>query len=156
MEKILIDLANTTLNYKGVKTSMFGTPISRNYSKNSIKSTMYRLNKQGFIEKKDNNWQVAHLGKKYLKRKEESLRQFNSSFNKKSIKNLILMFDIPEKQRAEREWFRWHLKKFNYVMIQKSVWVGPSPLPKDFMDYISKIGLKNNIKTFKLAKNYNF
>ena len=39
-------------------------------------------------------------------------------------------------------------------MIQKSVWVGPSPLPKEFMNYISKIGLKSTIKTFKLAKGY--
>ena len=65
------------------------------------------------------------------------------------------MFDILETRKAEREWFRWHLKKFNYVMIQKSVWVGPSPLPKEFMDYIEKIKLKSAIKTFKLAKAYN-
>ena len=29
-------------------------------------------------------------------------------------------------------------KKFHYVMIQKSVWRGPSPLPKEFLDYIKK------------------
>ena len=46
-------------------------------------------------------------------------------------------------------------KKFNYEMIQKSVWVGPSPLPKEFMDYVSKIKLKESIKTFKLTKSYN-
>jgi hypothetical protein len=39
-------------------------------------------------------------------------------------------------------------------MIQKSVWVGPSPLPKEFMDYVKEIGLKDNLKTFKLAKSY--
>ena len=52
------------------------------------------------------------------------------------------MFDISESKRAEREWLRWHLKKFNYLMIQKSVWVGPSPIPKEFLDYIKSIGLK--------------
>jgi hypothetical protein len=39
-------------------------------------------------------------------------------------------------------------------MIQKSVWVGPSPLPKDFLDYVKSIGLLNQLKTLKLAKPY--
>ena len=65
------------------------------------------------------------------------------------------MFDVPEPKKAEREWLRWHLKKFNYIMIQKSVWVGPSPLPKEFLDYIKEIDLKENLKTFKLTRGYN-
>ena len=66
------------------------------------------------------------------------------------------MFDVPETKKAEREWLRWHLKKFNYLMIQKSVWVGPSPLPKEFLDYLDTIKIKDCFKTFKLAKGYNF
>ncbi|MFH1455061.1 MAG: CRISPR-associated endonuclease Cas2 [bacterium] len=69
-------------------------------------------------------------------------------------KNMIVMYDIPSDKRKERDWFRRHLKKFNYIMIQKSVWVGPSPLPKDFIDYVKSIGLQNQLKTFKLAKSY--
>ena len=57
------------------------------------------------------------------------------------------MYDIPEVRKAEREWLRWHLKKFGYVLIQKSVWMGPSPLPKDFLDYIKEIKL--NVKSVK-------
>ncbi len=64
------------------------------------------------------------------------------------------MYDIPEDKKAEREWFRFHLKKFGYEMIQRSVWVGPSPLPKDFLDYLGEIKLKSHVKTFKLAKSY--
>ena len=140
MEKILIALTDTTVNYKGMRVNLLGIPVFKNYSKNSVKSTTYRLIKRGLIEKKSNEWQITHLGKKYLKRN--------------MPKNLIVMFDIPETQKAEREWFRWHLKKFNYKMIQKSVWVGPSPLPKEFMEYIEKIKLKDKVKTFRLAKGY--
>jgi DNA-binding transcriptional regulator PaaX len=64
------------------------------------------------------------------------------------------MYDIPHEKKKERDWFRRHLKKFNYIMIQKSVWVGPSPLPKDFLDYVKSIGLLSQLKTFKLAKPY--
>jgi len=79
---------------------------------------------------------------------------FFSPFSKTSPKNMIVMYDIPSDKKKERDWFRRQLKKFNYIMIQKSVWVGPSPLPKEFIDYVKKIGLKDNLKTFKLATNY--
>jgi hypothetical protein len=39
-------------------------------------------------------------------------------------------------------------------MIQKSVWVGPSPLPKDFLEYVKSIKLLGQLKAFKLAKPY--
>lgn len=64
------------------------------------------------------------------------------------------MYDIPHEKKKERDWFRRQLKKFHYAMIQKSVWVGPSPLPRDFLDYVKLIGLKKQLKTFKLAKPY--
>ena len=31
-------------------------------------------------------------------------------------------------------------------MIQRSVWVGPSPLPKDFVEYLREIGLKGTVR----------
>ena len=79
---------------------------------------------------------------------------FSSPFKEGSSKNLIVMYDIPHLQKKERDWFRRHLIKFGYIMIQKSVWVGPSPLPKDFLDYLKEIKIKDNFKTFKLAKSY--
>ena len=79
---------------------------------------------------------------------------FNSPFEVNSPKNLIVMYDIPHEKKKERDWFRRQLQKFDYVMIQKSVWVGPSPLPKEFLEYVKGIGLKGQLKSFKLAKSY--
>ena len=39
-------------------------------------------------------------------------------------------------------------------MIQRSVWVGPSPLPEEFLAYLKRIGLQKKFKTFKLVKSY--
>ena len=93
-----------------------------------------------------------------IKKTERQRKFYNTSFlspfKKDSPKTLLVMYDIPSDKKKERDWFRRHLKKFNYIMIQKSVWVGPSPLPKEFMDYVKEIGLKENLKTFKLAQNY--
>ena len=82
--------------YKGVRVNSFGFPI---------------LN----LNKKATNSKVTK-------------RIFHSTFlsdlGESSPKNLIVMYDIPHEKKKERDWFRRHLKKFNYIMIQKSVWVG--------------------------------
>lgn len=39
-------------------------------------------------------------------------------------------------------------------MIQRSVWVGPSPLSQDFLDYLGEIKLGDDFKKFKLSKGY--
>jgi CRISPR-associated endonuclease Cas2 len=64
------------------------------------------------------------------------------------------MFDVPEERKGEREWLRLQLKRFGFAMIQKSVWVGPSPLPKEFLAYLKEIKLLRHTKYFKLAKPY--
>ena len=92
--------------------------------------------------------------KKESKQKRQYLHSFVSCFSEGAPKNLILMYDIPHARKKERDWFRRQLKNFDFIMIQKSVWVGPSPLPKDFLDYLKRIGLQDKFKTFKLAKSY--
>ncbi|MFA5932171.1 MAG: hypothetical protein WC793_02230 [Candidatus Paceibacterota bacterium] len=83
------------------------------------------------------------------------LKSFVSDFHKNAPKNLLLIYDIPEGRKKERDWFRRQLKNFDFVMIQRSVWVGPAPLPADFLSYLKRIGLRKEFKTFKLAKSYN-
>lgn|SRR3989338_4392794 len=114
--------------YKGVKVNAFGLPIlTEAKKKNSSK-----------LRKRD----IYHIS-------------FQSPFKKNTPKNLIVMYDIPHNLKKERDWFRRHLIKFGYVMIQKSVWLGPSPLPQDFLEYLKEIRIGDNFKTFKLANSYN-
>ena len=114
--------------YKGVKVNSFGLPI--------------------LIDKKTNNT------KEHKRKRNFYNNTFYSPFKNNSPKNLIVMYDIPSDKKKERDWFRRHLVKFGYIMIQKSVWVGPSPLPKDFLSYLKEINIKDNLKTFKLEKSY--
>ena len=92
--------------------------------------------------------------KKITISKRQYLQSFVSNFKKDAPKNLLLMYDIPHARKKERDWFRRQLKNFNFVMIQKSVWVGPSPLPVEFHAYLKRICLQKEFKTFKLAKSY--
>ncbi len=154
LNEILVQLLKKTLTYKGVRVNILGIPQLKNTSPGVLRTTLYTLHKKGFIRKQADNWQITSLGKKYVIKKQESLKRFSSEFKDVSQKNLIVMFDIPESRKAEREWLRWHLKKFNYEMIQRSVWVGPSPLPKEFTEYLQKIKIQKHIKTLKLRNDY--
>lgn len=141
--------------YKGVNINILGLPVFDGKNKRTVKNAYYSLVKEGFISTEDKNLILTSKGKNYLKNKVLYENLFTSSYKENSPKDLLVMYDIPEDKKPEREWFRRHLIKFGYIMIQRSVWVGPSPLPKDFMDYVKKIGLKDNLKTFKLASGYN-
>jgi len=120
-----------TFYYKGVRVNAFGFPILGNSSRDSKKE-------------------------KYSRKKKLYNIAFLSPFKKGAPKNLIVMYDISHNLRKERDWLRRHLVKFDYKMIQKSVWVGPSPLPKYFVDYLKEIKIRDNLKTFKLASGYKF
>jgi DNA-binding transcriptional regulator PaaX len=141
-----------------MRVNMFGVPTpwkaSGALNTNSFQSTMSRLSKKGFIETKSGKWGLTKSGKEYFENKRKLSMKFSSPFKLNAPKNLLLMFDIPESKKLERNWLRRHLKEFQYFMIQKSVWVGPSPLPKKFLEYTKEMGLDVYIKNFKLAKPY--
>ncbi len=157
--EILGGLWEMELNYKGVKVNFFGIPHfllpDKNHNKNTIYTTLSRMAKKGLIKNVSyGKWVLTEKGRKYFEYKKKILRQFYTPLKKEPTRNLLIMFDIPESRNKERYWFRLHLKKFNFVMIQKSVWVGPNPLPEDFVVYLKEIGLRDYIKQFKLAKSY--
>jgi DNA-binding transcriptional regulator PaaX len=154
---ILEQFLKPKFKYKGISVNIFGLPSFRsNYSKRTFSNELSRLKREKFIEeeKDSESLRITRKGQEYIKRRQSSLSVFSFSFPKSSPKNLIVMFDIPEPKKAEREWFRYHLKKFGYEMIQRSVWVGPSPLPPEFLAYLKYIKLTKCVKTFKLAKSY--
>lgn len=124
------------LKYKGVTVNSFGLPV---FGADNSKTDKDR----------NNTKKLGGIGKRY-----SQYKLFIHNFPINSPKNLIVMYDIPSEKRKERDWFRRHLQKFDYKMIQKSVWVGPSPLPKDFLDYVKSIGILKQIQTLKLAEPY--
>ena len=151
---ILEELSSNHKTYKGVKVNIFGLPVFGSFQKRTVRSTIDRLVRQELIIKELNGMIISGKGKEYLKRKADALKNFSIPKKVSSIKDLIVMFDVPLARKAEREWLRFHLKKFGFVMIQKSVWVGPSPLPKEFLDYIKSIKMEGHIKQLKLSKPY--
>ena len=153
--EILTEIWNREYNYKGIRVNIFGIPRFKKYSRRTLRSTIDRLARDQLIEKNFAGLVLSPVGKKYIARKLNSLKQFEFSGKVSSKRELLLMFDILECKKAEREWLRFHLKKFNFIMVQKSVWVGPSPLPKDFQLYLKEIKIEECVKKFKLAQPLN-
>lgn len=133
-----------------------GLPDFKYYKYQSLANGCSILKKKGYIKKGDlDNYFITPKGIIFLEKAENILKIFTTENRETSPKNLLVMYDIPQEKKKERDWFRRHLKKFNFIMIQKSVWVGPSPLPKSFLEYVKEIKLGDNFKTFKLEKGYN-
>ena len=153
-DEILEILITPKYYYKGVPVNAFFLPAFGNFKKESVRNNFYYLNRGGYIEKSNGRFIINKNGKEYLlNNKKHQLKNFTATENN-GPKNLLLLYDIPEDKKKERDWFRRTLIKYSFIMIQKSVWVGPSPLPKEFLDYVKSIGLKDTIKTFKLEKGY--
>lgn len=159
--RLILEYLNANKNkrvikYKGVRTGFLGLPNFKYYKYQTLANRCSFLKNNGYIKEVNGEYFITRKGEDFLKKKTKTpFKKFKSNKTDKDSKNLLLIYDIPENKKAHRDWFRRELISFHFIMIQRSVWVGPSPLPKEFVDYVKSIGLKDKIKTFKLAKGFN-
>jgi DNA-binding transcriptional regulator PaaX len=145
-----------THNYKGVRVGLFGLPDFKFYKYQTLANSFCSLKTKGFVKESNGIFYITNKGEAFLEKKKKILlKKFLTEKKDTDPKDLLVLYDIPEDKKYKRDWFRRELINFHFVMIQKSVWVGPSPLPKEFLDYVKELGIKNNFKTFKLDRGYN-
>ena len=128
----------------------------RELKASTLRATLYRLKKQGLIERKGAIWHLTTIGKNAVKvlKMEKAERVFppHSEPRKTTqLKSVIIVFDIPEAWRWKRDWLLDELVNLEFESIQKSVWFGPKP-PKEFIQHLNTLNLLPCIKFFK-AKN---
>ena len=121
------------------------------YRKDSVKVSLSRLHKQGYLKHLDLGWSLTKTGKRRAK-ENHLLSYIPSTFEKSCPDSMIVSFDIPEQSRVFRNWLRNQLKIFGYKMLQQSLWIGPSPLPLAFLKRLEDLGIRKNVKTFKIRK----
>lgn len=119
----------------------------------SIKQSLWRLRKAGFVEKKGKNFFLTKKGKAiadyFLKRKKVMGIKWDRKYR-------LVIFDIPEKNKKTRDWLREELYLIGYRKLQESVLVGKYPLPEDLINDIkrNKIGnFVNYVLADKIYKN---
>ncbi len=119
----------------------------KRYKTGSVYAELSRLKKKQLINQNNKGWFLTEKGKIY-KKPYSPLEYISSPFTKESPKNIIVSFDIPETKRHARRWLRNQLKIFGYTMLQRSLWKGPGPLPKECLSRIQKLGIKDSVKFF--------
>jgi len=144
----------------------------KKYPKKKVSDTFSNLRKQGFldIERKANQIYIRLTEEG---RKRAGMFQINNLEIKKSKKWdkkwRIVIFDISQMKKIQREAFRGKLKELGFYCLQKSVWVHPFEcrgeieLLRDFLDLsedelrlivAGELGNDNKLREyFKLTEN---
>lgn len=156
-DDILTILFSYSAGYKRMRQLLFSPTYPRLRKRSEIKqevlyTTLGRLKRNGLVTKKDNNWTMTKKGKEYFHKRIKSLLPFHSpplEIKKNLKKNMVVAFDIPEKYREKRKWLRAELTLLGFLPIQKSVWFGPAPLPKDFIIKLNELDILQYLKFFK-------
>lgn len=65
---------------------------------------------------------------------------------------MIVMFDIPESHKRVRNWLRIELALLGFEILQKSVWLGPTPLPREFIEKLTATDILQFIHFFRVTK----
>lgn len=159
VEDLLVVLSSYHDGYRLMRRRMRGDTRSivppkrlRDVSDNILQATLSRLKKRGLVKNDQARgiWNITEKGSGYLSRllvrhKYKNLR----ATHKQKPKNMILAFDIPERHRRERDWLRLELRNLGFEMLQKSMWFGAAPLPKDFVVSLQETRILPFIKFFK-------
>lgn len=124
---------------------------------NYISIVLQRLYKQGLVERERRGiWHITDKGKKYISthETEEHKKKVYQEFRQRMAgkRDTIIIFDIAETKRKMRDYLRLELYALGYHPLQKSVWIGGSPLPKEFIEYITTTHLLNDTHIFTIQK----
>jgi len=125
-------------------------------AKQRYRNLIYKLKMAGLIKediKKDKKFFILTLkGKEKLsKLKNERLPEI-AYVKEAGTKFVIVIFDIPEKEKKKRDWLRAVLKQLGLKMLQKSVFVGKIKIPKEFLDDLLKLRLLDYVEIFEISK----
>lgn len=125
--------------------NMYGW-IPKRFRKTSYNQMVYHALRTGYIEKVTKNGEVyfrlTSIGR------ERNVRDFsitNLQNKRWDRKWRIVIFDIEEKERKNRDILRLKLKELGFGMIQESVWISPHDVAIDFQEFIKSVGLNKSV-----------
>ncbi|MBI2623413.1 MAG: hypothetical protein HYW65_02445 [Candidatus Liptonbacteria bacterium] len=70
----------------------------------------------------------------------------------KSDTLIMVAFDIPEREKWKRRWFREVLRNLGFVFLQKSLWIGKVKIPEELLEDIVRLGLVGSVEIFEISK----
>ena len=125
----------------------------RRAKKRRLSGMINRLKKAGVIRQDGKRFILTKEGTKTLKESKGcydlcSAPSFYPQFASKTDETIIVIFDIPEKERWKRNWFRRVLWVIGFTKLQQSVFVGHYTIPKQLLIDVEKLSLRRCVHFF--------
>ena len=141
VEEIKDPLHLVSFSYK----NMYGW-VPKKYRRYNFHQLVSRTLKAKLIEKIEKNGEV------YMRITSEGKRIIQRDFPMLSFQNKawdgkwrISMFDIEEINKTVRDRLRRKLKELGFGMLQKSVFISPHDIMRDFLEFSESAGIKDNL-----------
>lgn len=143
------------LGYKELYEYLYDeTVYGKKLNKKSLRVTLSKMRRNGLLKNREGKWAITTEGEELLKVRNSDIKRFFPGLKsqmKNLPRNLIVIFDIPEKKKRYREWLRSELVGFGFEMVQKSVWLGPN-LPKEFVEYLNETEVLKYLRFFRATE----
>ena len=150
----ILKFLQIALEQLGAIDSYFANPYRRIYSiypaSNSVKSSFYRLRKEGLVE--TFKLPDGTLEAKITKRAEGIvpwIRLYRLSRKKWDGYWRVVAFDIPEESRKVRRLIRMELRQLGFRQFQRSIWISPLPIRKEVMEFLASLKLGGRAIVFE-------
>jgi len=125
-------------------------PIPQLNAKHALKRSLRGLEDTGLIETHHSGQQSYSRLTREGKRKAHSITLENDTGMLPAWdgKWRIILLDVAEDRKAERDGLRYLLKKAGFILLKNSVWISPYPLEHLFMNIKKDLGLTTEIMIF--------
>lgn len=125
-----------------------GLDPSYEFRRPTFTAILSQLKAQGLVQPAPKRgrryWRITMAGRAALTKPRHSI-----SHRPNGQKHLVC-FDIPERDRAKRRWLRGELVACGYHQLQKSVWIGKTPLPQEFITALDTLGLHGRVHLLRV------
>ncbi|MBI3459080.1 hypothetical protein HY061_02355 [Candidatus Azambacteria bacterium] len=95
-------------------------------------------------------WSISKKGRMAFKEFEKQPQQRYLKNDSKEV--VVVSYDIPEKNRFQRDWLRGILKFLGFKLLHQSVWIGKIEIPETLLIDIHKRKIATFIHIFTIGK----
>ena len=124
--------------------SFVWTGYRTNLNYNNLYKAVRQLREKGYLETPKDGRKI--LLKLTDKGKQELILRKLLENKKWDGKWRIVIFDIPEKYRSVRNTFRSQLKMWEFIQLQKSVWIGKQDVTKELRKFVKDLNIDEWVK----------
>lgn len=115
------------------------------------RTVLSRMRADGLVENSGRGvWGITEYGRKLVGFMEKKNKKPTPTSRAES--DMIIVFDVPEKQRTKRARLRFELAAQGFSQLQKSVWLGKGPVDAEFMAFLKTNNLMRTVHMFAIAK----